>query len=48
MNVVKEKVGNLLLNMCFALQKNSCNSIPKCVMGCYMLTSTWALKQMGT
>jgi hypothetical protein len=43
-----EKVGDLLLNMNFDLLNNSCNNIPKCVMGCYTLTLTKALKQFGT
>jgi len=47
-NVVKEKVRDLRLNMCFVLQSNSYNSISKCVMGCYTFTPTGALKQMGT
>jgi hypothetical protein len=33
LGVAKEKVGNLPLNMCSTLQNNSCNNIPKCVMG---------------
>ncbi len=48
LNMMKEKVGDLLLNMHFALQSSSCNSILKCVMGYYMFTTTRAPKQMGT
>jgi hypothetical protein len=33
LGVAKEKVGDLPLNMCSTLQNNSCNNIPKCVMG---------------
>ncbi len=47
-DVVKEKVGDLRLNMCFVLQSNSYNNISKCVMGYYTFTPIWALKQMGT
>jgi hypothetical protein len=47
LGVAKEKVGNLLLNMCFVLHNNNCNSIPKCVMGCCTFTLIGALKKMG-
>jgi hypothetical protein len=46
--VAKEKVGNFLLNMCSTFQSNNCNNISKCVVSCYILTSTRAPKQMGT
>jgi hypothetical protein len=48
LGVVREKVGNLPLNMCSTLQNNSCNNIPKCVMGYFTLTPTRASKQMDT
>jgi hypothetical protein len=47
-SVVKEKVGDLPLNMCSILQSNNYGSIPKCVMDCCMLTPIGAPKQMGT
>ncbi len=47
-DVAKEKVGDLLLNTCFTLQNNSCNNIPKCVVGYCMLTPIGASKQMCT
>jgi hypothetical protein len=47
-DVAREKMGDLPLSIWFILQSNSCNSIPKCVMGCCMLTLVGALKQMGT
>jgi hypothetical protein len=48
LNVVKEKVRNLFLNMCFAIQIISCNNIPKCVVDCYTFTPIGASKQTGT
>jgi hypothetical protein len=48
LDVAKEKVGYLHLNMCSTFQSKGYNSIPKCVTGCYTLTTTWAPKQMGT
>jgi hypothetical protein len=36
LGLVKEKVGDFLLNMCSIFQNNNCNNIPKCVVGCYM------------
>ncbi len=47
-NVAREKVGNLLLNMCYTFQNNSCDSIPKCIVGCCTFIATGAPKQMGT
>jgi uncharacterized hydantoinase/oxoprolinase family protein len=47
-SVVREKVGDLLLNMCFTFQSNNCNNISKCVMGYCMIIPAGALKQMGT
>jgi hypothetical protein len=47
-NVTKEKVGDLPLNMCSILQINSCNNIPKCIMGCYMFIPKSASEQMTT
>ncbi len=35
LNVVKEKVGDFLFNMCSTFQNNSYNSTSKCIMGCY-------------
>jgi len=46
--VVKEKVGDLPLNMCSTLQNNSCNNIPKCVVGYYTFTPIGTSKQMNT
>jgi hypothetical protein len=37
LGVAKERVGDLHLNMCSTLQSNSCDNIPKCVMGYCML-----------
>jgi uncharacterized protein (UPF0297 family) len=47
-SVVKEKVGNLLVNMCSTLQSNSYNNIPKRIVGYYMFIPTRAPKKMGT
>jgi hypothetical protein len=47
-SVAREKVGDLLLNMCSTLQNNNSNNIPKCIMGYYTFIPTGALKQMGT
>lgn len=46
-SLVSEKVGDPL-NICFILQSNSYDNIPKCNMGCYTFTHARALKQMGT
>jgi hypothetical protein len=48
LGVVRENMGDFLLNMCSILQNNSWNNILKCVMGCCTFTLTKALKQMGT
>jgi hypothetical protein len=48
LNVAREKVGDLLLNMCSTFQNNSYNNITKCIVGYYTFIPTWALKQMGT
>jgi hypothetical protein len=49
LNMTREKVGDLPLNMRSIFQSNSCNNILKCVVGYYyMLTTTKAPKQMGT
>jgi hypothetical protein len=48
LNVAKEKVGDLPLDMCSTLQNNSYDNIPKCIVGYYTLTPTRAPKQMGT
>jgi hypothetical protein len=37
-SVVREKVGDLLLNMCSTFQNNSSNSISNCIVGYYMFT----------
>jgi anaerobic glycerol-3-phosphate dehydrogenase len=47
-NVVREKVGDLLLDMCSTLQNNSYDSISNYTMNYYMITVIGALKQMGT
>jgi hypothetical protein len=46
-NVLREKVGDLFLKMCFVFQSNSYNNIPTCVVNCCMFTPTRVLKQMG-
>ncbi len=46
-NVLREKVGDLSLNMCFVFQSNRYNNIPMCVVNCCMFTPTKVLKQMG-
>ncbi len=48
LNVAREKVKDLLLNMCFALQNNSCNNIVKCVVGCCTFIPIGASKQTST
>jgi hypothetical protein len=48
LNVAREKVGDLHLNMCSTFQNNSHNNIPKCIMGYCTFIHAWALKQMGT
>jgi hypothetical protein len=48
LGVVKEKVGDLPLNMCSTLQSNSCDNILKCIVCCHTLIPIRALKQMGT
>jgi hypothetical protein len=47
-SVVKEKVGDLPLNMCSTLQNNNCDSILKYIVGCYMVILARIPKQMGT
>ncbi len=37
-SVVKEKMGDLPINMCSNFQNNSCDNIPKCIMGCCTFT----------
>jgi enoyl reductase-like protein len=39
---MREKVGDLLLNMCSTFQSNSYENILKCIMGCCMFTPTKA------
>jgi hypothetical protein len=48
LGVAREKVGDLPLNMCSTFQNNSCDSIPKHIVGCYTFTLAGAPKQMGT
>ncbi len=47
-NVVRKKVKDLFLNMCFVFQNNNYNNISKCVVGCYTLIPIRAPKQTGT
>jgi hypothetical protein len=42
-DVAREKVGDLLLNMCSILQINNYNNIPKCIVGYYMFIPIKAL-----
>jgi hypothetical protein len=44
LGMVKEKIKDLLLNICSILQSNSCANILKCVMGCCTLTCIRASK----
>jgi hypothetical protein len=46
-NVLREKVGDLYLNMCFVFQSSSYNNIPTCVVNYCMFTPIGVLKQMG-
>lgn len=46
LSVVKEKVGDLPLNMCSILQSNSCDNILKCIVGYHTFTFIKAPKQM--
>jgi len=48
LGAAREKVGDLPLNMCFALQNNSYNNILKCIVSCCTVTPTRASKQMNT
>jgi hypothetical protein len=48
LDVTKEKVGDLPLNMCSILQSNNYDNVLKYIVGYYMLTPTKAPKQMGT
>jgi hypothetical protein len=47
-SVAKEKVGDLLVNMCSTLQSNSYDSTPKRIVGYFMFIPTKAPKKMGT
>jgi hypothetical protein len=47
-SVVKEKVGDLPLNMCSTLQNNSYDSISNCIMSYYTIIPIRASKQMST
>jgi hypothetical protein len=47
-SVVREKVGDLLLNMCFTFQNNNCNNISKCIVSYCTFTLVRASKKMGT
>jgi hypothetical protein len=44
LNVAREKVGDLFMNMCSILQSNSYNNILKCIMGYCLLTPIGAPK----
>jgi hypothetical protein len=46
-NVVKEKVGDLLLNMCSAFQSNNYDNILKCVHGLLYAHSNRGTKTNG-
>jgi len=46
LNVAREKVGDLPLDMCSTLQNNSYDNISKCIMGYYMFIPTRAPNQM--
>jgi hypothetical protein len=48
LSVVKEKVGDLLLNMCSTFQNYNCDNVSKCIVRCYTFTLARAFKQMGT
>jgi len=47
-NRVREKVGDLSLNMCSTFQINNYDNIPKCIRGVLYVHSYRAPKQMGT
>jgi hypothetical protein len=40
--MAREKMGNLFLYMSSILQRNSCNDILKCIMGCSAIIPTQA------
>jgi hypothetical protein len=46
--VMRKKVRILPLNMCSTFQINSCDNIPKSIMGCYMFILERASEQMDT
>jgi hypothetical protein len=46
--MVAKNVINLFLYMCSTFQNNSCDGIPKSIVGCSVFTRTQALKQMDT
>jgi hypothetical protein len=48
LDMAREKVGDLLLNMCSTFQSNSYDSIPKCIVSFYTFTLAGGSKQMGT
>jgi hypothetical protein len=48
LGLVRENVGDLLLNMCSIFQSNNCNNIPKCILRYCMFIFVGAPKQMGT
>jgi hypothetical protein len=43
-SVMKERDGDLLLNMCSTLQSNSCNNILKCVVRLLYVHSHWDIE----
>jgi hypothetical protein len=43
LDVAREKVGDLPLNMCSVFQSNSYNNTLKCVVRCYTFTPIGAL-----
>jgi len=48
LGVVKEKMKDLLLNMCSTFQNNSCDNILKCIMSYYTFIPEGVSKQMST
>jgi len=48
LNVAKEKVRDLLLNMCSILQNNNYDNVLKCIVGCFTFIPVRASKQMDT
>jgi hypothetical protein len=46
LDVMREKVKNNPLNMCFIFQNNNYENISKCIMGCYMFIRVKTKKQI--